>query len=184
MKKLLITILASLSFTLPYFAFAMTSDGNHPISDLAVFSCSVNGWSNGHSVSAWDVTDHATLILAAESCDQQLDFPGRLYSDVAGNAFVDQHEYDLLEVTGSLFCQSDYDTCLNSIEFVGTGYVSFLTPSPLSPAFYQAQVINPFMTNIGDIIGAVILSVLALVGLLIAGGWSWRFLKRHIGRSI
>jgi len=40
------------------------------------------------------------------------------------------------------------------------------------------------VTSVSTIAGAIIVTVLAFVGLLIGAGWGWRFLKRHIGKRI
>jgi len=52
------------------------------------------------------------------------------------------------------------------------GVVSFF---PLSSIFYS------LVADISSVAGETILGVLAFVGLLIAGGWAWKFIKRHIG---
>jgi len=40
------------------------------------------------------------------------------------------------------------------------------------------------VSTVSTVAGAILLVVLTFVGLLIAAGWGWRFLKRHIGRRI
>jgi len=40
------------------------------------------------------------------------------------------------------------------------------------------------IATVSEVAGVVLLAVLTFVGLLIAAGWGWRFLKRHIGRRI
>lgn len=44
--------------------------------------------------------------------------------------------------------------------------------------------ISAVKDDVSSVAGTTITAVLAFVGLLIAAGWAWRFLKRHIGKRI
>jgi len=44
--------------------------------------------------------------------------------------------------------------------------------------------IDTTKSDVSTVAAYAITAVLGFVGLLIAGGWAWRFLKRHIGKRI
>jgi len=61
--------------------------------------------------------------------------------------------------------------------FVATANAQ-VTTSTVNTAISQAK------DDVSSVAATTITVVLGFVGLLIAGGWAWRFLKRHIGKRI
>lgn len=62
------------------------------------------------------------------------------------------------------------------------GLVSMAHAQVATSTFTTA--VSTTIADVSSIAATVIVAVLAFVGLLIGGGWAWRFLKRHIGRKI
>jgi len=69
-----------------------------------------------------------------------------------------------------------------------TTVVSSLFAAGLAHAQVTTATINTAVaaakSDISSVANTTLALVLAFVGLLIAAGWAWRFLKRHIGKRI
>jgi len=66
---------------------------------------------------------------------------------------------------------------LASLLLVGTAHAQVSTTTINS-------AISAVKDDVSSVAGTAITLVLAFVGLLIAAGWAWRFLKRHVGKKI
>jgi len=68
-------------------------------------------------------------------------------------------------------------SALSSALMVGVAHAQISTSS-------INTAVSAVKDDISSVANTTIGIVLAFVGLLIAAGWAWRFLKRHIGKRI
>jgi len=66
---------------------------------------------------------------------------------------------------------------LASMAIIGVAHAQVSTSS-------VNTAISAVKDDVSSVAGTTITLVLGFVGLLIAAGWAWRFLKRHIGKRI
>jgi len=67
---------------------------------------------------------------------------------------------------------------VSSFGFVALAHADEVSTTTINTAIAAAK------SDASNVANTTIGVVLAFVGLLIAAGWAWRFLKRHIGKRI
>jgi len=69
-------------------------------------------------------------------------------------------------------------SALSSALIVGTAHAAEVSTSSINTALAAVKA------DVSEVANTTIVLVLSFVGLLIAAGFGWRFIKRHIGKKI
>jgi len=176
MKKVLVSSILIL-FSIPLFASAATFNPVSPL-DVGLYQTIVPTCTVGNTIEIYQADVWVSELENA--CNGIADFSFLNNPLTVGT-------YQIVE-WNSLVQMSDPTTqSLQATEadpaFVSVELYTLFDPAFLSPSTFISST-RDTLVDISTTGAYVITSILALIGLFIAGGWSWNFLKRHVGQPI
>jgi len=204
MKKILITLSLLLISAQPVFASTLFIDSNSvTLSESLVPNCAQGvdtlillknntgatvGADEGLQVGCGSLNDQGQEDSALPNGNAQFFYDNLQYLNPSEQWDVTTLPIELivLEIDGDYEGNpgtDDYDAIKLDPGYVGEDTLTLLPTETISRAILVTALAGS-VTDISSIAMTTLSLLLAFVGLLIAGGFAWRFFKRHIGKKI